>query len=208
MSQNAGVIGKLILLGGSALVMIGRCASKGDDIFRAGARGFDDVTMVSDDAFRYGDDFLRNTDGALISTSKSVTDETMKYFDDVFLDVAAEGTDWFLEEEGNLLSDFRLDNIQNMRFGLSQKKYIFNEKTKASFLKILSYSTSIDKPKDETGKLMILRGNQTHWMLLGKYWVGIKTFQQKKYKYYSLKVDFTAAFKEQKINYNLIKKPR
>ena len=126
MSQNAGVIGKLILLGGSALAMIGRCASKGDDVLRVGARGFDDVAVVSDDAFRYSDDIFRNTDNALISTSKSVTDETVTYFDDVFLDIATEGADLFLDDDEiekevpakNLFSDFRLDNVQTMHLGL------------------------------------------------------------------------------------------
>lgn len=193
MSQNAGVIGKIIILGGSALAMIGRCASKGDDIFRVGARGFDDVAVVSDDVFRYGDDVLKRSD------------ETMKYFDEVFVDVGIEGAEWFLDEEGdeeleipevNLLSDFKLDSVKMMRLGLSKNKYIFDEKSRASFLKILSYSTPIPKPTDPFGKLMLLQGIQTYSMLMGKDWIALKTFQQKNYKYYSLKVDFFKDFDE------------
>lgn len=204
MSQNAGLIGKLILLGGSALAMIGRCASKGDDILRVGARGFDDVAVVSDDAFRYGDDVFRNTDNALVTTSKSITDETINYFDDVFLNVATEGADWFLDEddegmeipEKNLISDFQLINhVKWMQLGFSSNKYVFTDETRASFLKILAYSTPIDKPEEVSNKLFLLKGKQVHWMILGKDWVGIKRFDQNDYKYYTLKVDFTKAFK-------------
>ena len=78
---------------------------------------------------------------------------------------------------------------------LSAKNNIFNEETRASFLKILAYSTPIDKPQELSNKLILLRGKQVHWVTLGKDWIGIKRFDQKEYKYYTLKVDFTAAFK-------------
>ena len=204
MSQNAGFFGKLAVLGGSAFAMISRCATAGDDIVRIGARGFDDVAMVSDDVIRYGDDvfqykngLLNNTNDALLSSGRIA--RTEMHFDDVFLNMATEGANWLLDKdqvefevpEENLLSDFPLDSVKSIRLTLREDKYIFNEETKANFLKILSYSTPIDDPEDPYGKLIFLRGGRTYLMLLGKDWVGIKTTSQKGYKYYSSKVDLT-----------------
>ena len=210
MSQDAGFFAKLVILGGSAVAMIGRCATTaGDDIIRIGARSFDDVAMVSDDIVRYGDDvfvykdgLLKNRDNVLLGTSKSSIDETITYFDDIFSDIAMEGADWILDEdeeefevpEENLLSDFQLDSVKTIRLGLSKNKHIFNDETKANFLKILSYSTPIENPKEPLGKLVLLQGSQTYSMNLGKDWVAIKNIKQKNYKYYSLKVDFTKGF--------------
>jgi hypothetical protein len=211
MSENAGMIGKLVLLVGSVAAMIGRCASAGDDIVRIGARGLDEVAMYGDDAFRSGDDLVRHGDNMALLSKNNISDETAAAFDDVFLEISEQGADFLLEEEDNsevhvptnlkeksLLHNFPLDSIETLFFGAYKaKRYDFNDATRKGFLELLAQSQPREKPDMLDGKSILLRGNGPLYfeLLIGADWLGIgKLSNYQYYKYYTLHPSYAKVF--------------